>query len=74
LSQGKNWLFSNSVDGAHTSARLFSLIETAKAHHLNPVAYLQYIFKELPICHTMADFEALLPFNLKDSSFLKISK
>ena len=32
-----NWLFSNSVEGAHASARLFSLIETAKAHQLNPV-------------------------------------
>ena len=70
----KNWLFANSVDGAHTSARLFSLIETAKANHLNPVAYLEYIFKELPTCKTMIDFEALLPFKLKDNVFLKNSK
>lgn len=67
----KNWLFANSVAGAHTSARLFSLIETAKAHQLNPVAYLEYAFKKLPTCASLQDYEALLPFNLKDIPFLK---
>lgn len=67
----KNWLFSNSVDGAEASANLFSLIETAKAHSLNPVAYLTYIFKELPTCKVLEDFEALLPSHLKDEDFLK---
>jgi transposase len=69
----KNWLFSNSADGAHSSARLFSLIETAKANHLNPVTYLTHIFKELPGCKNAADFEALLPWNLRDKEFFKIS-
>ncbi|MFT5421282.1 MAG: transposase [Candidatus Endobugula sp.] len=32
----KNWLFSNSQAGAHASANLYSLIETAKANSLNP--------------------------------------
>lgn len=69
----KNWLFSNSVAGAHSSARLFSLIETAKANQINPVAYLTHIFKELPNCKHMADFEALLPWNFKDRDIFKIS-
>jgi transposase len=68
----KNWMFSNSVDGAHISARLFSLIETAKANQVNPFAYLTYIFKELPNCKDIADYEALLPYHLKD--IFKITK
>jgi transposase len=67
-----NWLFSHSVDGAHTSARLYSLIETAKMHLLNPVAYLKYLFAELPNCKTVQDYEALLPYNVQDPD-LKIS-
>lgn len=61
----KAWLFANSVHGAHASARLFSLIETAKANHIEPLAYLEYIFKELPNCSTVEDYEALLPWRLK---------
>lgn len=61
----KNWLFSNSVSGAHTSARLFSLIETAKANHIEPCDYFKYIFKELPNCTRVEDYEALLPWNLR---------
>jgi transposase len=69
----KNWLFSNSVEGANASANLFSLIETAKLHELDPVKYLTKVFKELPNCKTVADYEALLPYNIHDES-LKISK
>jgi transposase len=60
----KAWLFANSVGGAHTSARLFSLIETAKAHQLNPLDYLEYLFKELPTCQTLDDYEKLLPWHV----------
>ena len=67
-----NWLFSQSVEGAHTSARIYSLIETAKMHLLNPVAYLTYLFTELPRCKTLKDYEALLPYNISDVA-LKIS-
>ncbi len=61
----KAWLFANSVHGAHTSARLFTLIETAKANDCEPVAYLTYIFEKLPYCKSVEDFEALLPWNAK---------
>lgn len=69
----KNWLFSNSVDGALASANLFSLIESAKLHDLDPVKYLTHIFKELPNCKVIADYEALLPYAISDEK-LKISK
>ena len=36
----KNWLFSNTPSGAHTSAGLYSLIETAKATGHEPYKYL----------------------------------
>jgi hypothetical protein len=67
-----NWLFSQSVAGAHASARLYSLIETAKMHQLNPAAYLKHIFTELPNCKTIEDYENLLPYHVKDT-ILKIS-
>jgi transposase len=69
----KNWLFCNSVEGAHASANLFSLIESAKLCGLDPVKYLTHVFKELPNCKTVADYEALLPFAICDER-LKISK
>jgi hypothetical protein len=61
----KAWLFSDTPDGAEASARLYSLIETAKASGLEPYAYLKRVFSELPRAITLADVEALLPWNLR---------
>ena len=36
----KNWLFSDTVHGAESSAIIYSLIETAKANGQNPERYL----------------------------------
>lgn len=58
----KNWLFANSQKGAHASANLYSLIETAKANHLNPHQYLLRVFTDLPNAQTLEDIEALLPW------------
>ena len=63
----KAWLFSNTPNGAHTSARLFSLIETAKANECDSADYLTYIFEKLPYCNSLEDYEALLPWNVKAS-------
>ena len=60
----KNWLFSNSVAGVTSSANLYSLIETAKAHGLEPYAYLREVFTKLPGAATVEDIEALLPGNI----------
>ena len=60
----KNWLFSNTRSGAKASAILYSLVETAKANDLQPVAYLQALFEQLP--HTSAaDIDTLSPWNIK---------
>ncbi len=60
----KNWLFSNTPQGAHASAAIFSLIETAKANDLEPFWYLKHLFKYLPEAMTSEQFEALLPYNI----------
>ena len=60
-----NWLFSDTVRGAQSSANLYSLIETAKANGLEPYAYLRHLFTELPKAQTLEQIEALLPFHAK---------
>jgi transposase len=65
----KNWLFSGSPHGAHASAGLYSLIETAKANGHEPYAYLCYLFEKLPTCTTDEAREALLPYRLDPSSY-----
>jgi len=57
----KNWLFSDTPQGAQASATLYSLIETAKANALEPYHYLKYIFGKLPLAVTEDDYKALLP-------------
>lgn len=57
----KGWLFADTVRGAQASANLYSLVETAKAHELEPFAYLRQIFAELPRATTLEQVEALLP-------------
>ncbi|XP_014680377.1 PREDICTED: uncharacterized protein y4jD-like [Priapulus caudatus] len=59
----KNWMFSNSQEGAKASAMLYSIIETAKANGLEPYAYLKLLFTKLPSCETVEDVEELLPWN-----------
>lgn len=61
----KNWLFSGCPEGAQTSALLYSLIETAKANGLEPWAYLNHLFEQLPLATTPAAIDALLPFNVR---------
>lgn len=57
----KNWLFANSQAGAHASANLYSLIETAKANNIEPYAYLKKVFTLLPQAKTLEDIDLLLP-------------
>lgn len=63
----KNWLFSDSQGGARASANLYSLVETAKANGINPHKYLERLFTDLPSAQTVEDFEALLPWHVKET-------
>lgn len=69
----KNWLFSGSPRGAHASATLYSLIETAKAAGIEPYRYLRYIFTKLPFVRTVGDYRALTPHHLDHDDFVKLS-
>ncbi len=57
----KNWLFADTVRGAHASANLYSVIESAKACGLEPFAYLRHVLSELPQATTLEQIERLLP-------------
>jgi len=61
----KGWLFSGSPRGAHASATLYTLVETAKANKLEPWAYLNYLFEQLPLAKSEQALIDLLPQNLK---------
>lgn len=61
----KGWLFSGSPGGAHASATLYTLVESAKANKLEPWAYLNYLFERLPAAKSEQALLALLPQNLK---------
>ena len=43
----KNWVNICSENGAHASAVLYSLVETAKANDLNVQVYLEFVLSEL---------------------------
>jgi len=44
----KNWLFANTPRGARSSAIIYSIVESAKENDLVPLAYLTYLFEQLP--------------------------
>jgi transposase len=45
----KNWLFLGSEASGRTSAILFTIIESAKRHGLEPYAYIRHLLEALPI-------------------------
>lgn len=51
------------------SANLYSLIETAKVNGVEPHAYLSRLFERIPHLTTVADYEALLPWNALTPAF-----
>ena len=59
----KNWLFSNTANGAKASAMHYSLIETAKANGLIPFDYLMHCLEQLS--NAKLDIDSLLPWNVK---------
>lgn len=64
----KNWLFSNTGNGARSSAVLYSIIETAKANGLIPYDYLVTLFEELPKLNDEnkeQELEQLLPWHVE---------
>jgi len=58
----KQWLFSNTPNGAESSSIIYSIIETAKENHLHPLQYIKYLLETLPTAKT-DDLSALLPWS-----------
>lgn len=61
----QDWLFSDTPKGAHASALIYSLIETAKANGQEPYAWLRHVLERLPQATTVEALEALLPWNCR---------
>ena len=58
----KAWLFSDTVNGATASAKIYSLVETAKASGQEPYTCLCHVLERLPHASSFEDYEALLPW------------
>ena len=62
----KNWQMIDTINGAKTSAIIYSLVETAKSNNLKPYDYLQYLLEEIPKHMEDTDrtfLEKLLPWS-----------
>jgi transposase len=60
----KAWLFSDTPRGAHASATLYSLTESAKINGLEPYRYFRHLFTHLPNATNENKLKALLPYCL----------
>jgi len=67
----KAWLFNNTPLGAHASAGMYSMIETAKANNLDPFHFMYRLFERLPHADTDEKLEKLLPWNITDVPLYK---
>lgn len=62
----KNWLFSQSFEGARSTAIIMSIIESAKCHDIDAEKYMTYLLDHLPNEETLAKnevLEAYLPWH-----------
>ena len=60
----KNWLFSDTPDGAHANAIYLTIVEMAKAYHLNLYEYLKYLLEHRPNSDmTDEELDSLAPWN-----------
>ena len=66
----KNWMFSQSVEGAQGSAIIYSIIETCKANKINAYDYLRYILDNIKSAKDNHELRAMLPYNI-DPELLK---
>jgi hypothetical protein len=57
----RNWLFLGSDNGGRTAAILYSIVASAKRHHLDPQAYLTDVLRRLPAITNPLALRGLLP-------------
>ena len=56
----KNWLFFGAEEAGERSAILFTLVESCKRHHVNPLDYFKHVLTEIPK-HTNRTVHTLTP-------------
>ena len=64
----KNWQMIDTINGAKSSAIIYSIVETAKANNLKPFDYVQHLLEEMPKHMDDRDcsfLENLLPWSEK---------
>ena len=69
----KNWLFSDSVNGADASAIVYTMVEMARAYDLNIFEYLKYLLEHRPNDQMSDDQLALLAHSRKIASALYLT-
>lgn len=63
----RSWMFCDTQGGARASANLYSLVLSARANGIEPLEYLTHIYTQIPAATTVEQYEALLPWNVKES-------
>ena len=61
----KNFLFADTTAGASASARILSVLESAKVNGQNVLEYVTVVLDEMPRASTVEEVEALLPWRLR---------
>ena len=64
----KNWEMIDTINGATSSAIIYSIAETAKANNLKPYEYFEYLLTQIPAHMDDTDrsfLEDLLPWSPK---------
>lgn len=60
----KNWMFSDTVQGAKASCILYSIVETAKLNNFIPFEYIKYVLEEMRgMRQTDENIRRLLPWS-----------
>ena len=54
-----NWMFSDTVEGAHASSILYSFALTAKVNDKDPFKVMTEVFEKVPFAETIDDYESI---------------
>lgn len=71
----KNWLFSNTTEGAKTTCMMFSLVETAIHNGLDPYGYILWLAENLPGPAVVGfDYSRFLPWSKEVPEDIRLKK
>ena len=73
----KNWEIIDTINGATSSAIIYSIAETAKANNLKPYEYFEYLLTQIPAHMEDTDrsfLEDLLPWSPKLPAYIRKQK